>query len=300
VSRYRQPIERLALPLYRTLAWAAVHLPERWDPGVTAVAGRVASAVMRRRRRLVARHLRRVRDGQGQGPVTAQHVRSSFTSYAQYWLDTFRMVGVDAAELDERLEVEGLEHIDDAVARGRGAVVATAHLGSWDLGGAWLGGRGYPVTAVVERLRPPELLDFFIEIRERLGMTVVVRGPDVRDDLAEALDGNALVALVCDRDLGGRGVEVEFFGARTTLPPGPAQLARRCGSPLLPGAAYQLGGGRHRAVILPPVPVARTEDEREDVAVTTQRLARRLEDLIRAAPEQWHLMQPNWPGDDRR
>jgi KDO2-lipid IV(A) lauroyltransferase len=95
----------------------------------------------------------------------------------------------------------------------------------------------------------------------------------------------------------GGGTEVEFFGERTTLPSGPATLALRTGAPLLPAAIYFRGRRLHHGVMRPPVPVERTGRLRDDVALVTQLLARELEELIRVAPDQWHLLQPNWPSD---
>ena len=108
------------------------------------------------------------------------------------------------------------------------------------------------------------------------------------------------MCLLCDRDIEGDGVEVEFFGERTTLPGGPATLALRTGATLLPVAVYFRPGRDHLGVVRPPVPVEREGRLRDDIARITQVLARELEALIRAAPEQWHLLQPNWPSDPRR
>jgi KDO2-lipid IV(A) lauroyltransferase len=114
-----------------------------------------------------------------------------------------------------------------------------------------------------------------------------------------ALRANEVVCLLCDRDLDRTGVEVEFFGERTTLPPGPATLSLRTGAALLPVAVYfteRLNG--HHAIIRPPISLPRSGDGlRADVARTTQYLAHELEFLIRRAPEQWHMFQPNWPSD---
>jgi KDO2-lipid IV(A) lauroyltransferase len=106
-----------------------------------------------------------------------------------------------------------------------------------------------------------------------------------------------VVGLVADRDLEGNGVEVEFFGEKTTLPGGPATLALRTGAVLLPAAVYFEGRDHHRGLVLPAIDTSRSGDLRADVARVTQDLARALESLIRRAPEQWHLMQPNWPSD---
>jgi KDO2-lipid IV(A) lauroyltransferase len=114
----------------------------------------------------------------------------------------------------------------------------------------------------------------------------------------KALRDNEVVCLLCDRDLDRTGVEVEFFGERTTLPPGPAMLSLRTGAPILPTAVYftpRYNG--HHAIVRPPVPTQRLGGLREDVGRVTQLLARELEFLIRRAPEQWHLFQPNWPSD---
>jgi KDO2-lipid IV(A) lauroyltransferase len=105
------------------------------------------------------------------------------------------------------------------------------------------------------------------------------------------------VCLLCDRDLTGDGIEVEFLGERTTLPAGPATLALRSGAPLVAVGCYFRPHGRHEIRILEPIDTERKGRIRDDVARVTQDLAHRFEELIRAQPEHWHLMQPNWPSD---
>ena len=114
----------------------------------------------------------------------------------------------------------------------------------------------------------------------------------------KALRANETVCLLCDRDLDRSGVDVEFFGEHTTLPAGPATLSIRTGAPLLPvGCYFTPKYNGHHAVVRPAVPTLRRGGLREDVGRVTQALARELEFLIRRAPEQWHLFQPNWPSD---
>ena len=138
-------------------------------------------------------------------------------------------------------------------------ILALPHLGGWEWAGRWLCDLGYKTTVVVERIEPPELFDWFIELRESLGMTVLPLGPDVAPGVLKALRANEIVCLLCDRDLGGGGVEVEFFGERTTLPGGPATLGLRAGAPILPVGVYftrQVNG--HHSVIRPPLSMERT------------------------------------------
>jgi lauroyl/myristoyl acyltransferase len=258
--------------------------------------GRALGAAMVRadaeRRRVVTANLRRIT---GHEPTDAE-VRAAFDSYARYWVELFRLPGVSPAELDAGITVDGLHHLDEALAEGRGAVVALPHLGGWEWGGAWLGTQGRPMTVVVEPLDPPELLAWFAEQREGLGLEVVPLGPSAASSVVQALGANRLVGLVCDRDIAGGGVEVEFFGECTTMPAGPVTMALRAGAPVLPAAVY-FEGDRHRAVVRPPLELTRTGRLRDDVARLTQVLATEFERLIRVAPEQWHVFQPNWPSD---
>ena len=265
-----------------------------------AEAGAVASSRLQPQRRALVRcHLDRILRWMGRsGGIDLERlVDEAFRSYARYWLDSLSLSSLDPESLDARVEVEGFEHLEAARALGRGVVVALPHLGGWDVGGAWLVRRGVPLTVVAEVLEPPELFELFVALRRRLGMRVVPLGPGAIAELAEALAHNDVVALVCDRDLTGDGVEVELFGERTTLPPGPVLLALRRNCPLLPVAIYAGRDGRHRALIRPPLELERAGRLRSDVAAGLQRLALELELLIAEAPEQWHVFQPNWPSE---
>jgi hypothetical protein len=130
-------------------------------------------------------------------------------------------------------------------------------------------------------------------------MQVITAGPGAAAACTRALASNHLLCLLCDRLVSGAaGVEVEFFGERTVLPAGPVTLALRTGATLLPCAVYfGQASNDHLGVIRPPLALTRQGRLRDDVQAWTQVLAGELEELIRRAPTQWHLMQPNWPGD---
>ena len=274
--------------------------------------GLVLSRTMRGRRDMVARHQRRILgttpDGLTlpgsilpgstltDGALDAQ-VRRAFDSYARYWVDAFRLSGRTTAEIDAGIDVEGRHHIDDALAKGHGVIMAMPHIGAWDYGGAWMG-QHWKITVVAERLEPPALFDWFCEQRLANGINVVALGGEAGPALIQALRKNEVIGLLCDRDIAGGGVEVEFFGERTTLPTGPATLSLRTGAPILPNAVFQ-SGRRVRGVIRPPLQFERSGKLRADVGALTQLLATELENLIRMAPEQWHVLQPNWPSDRR-
>ena len=247
-------------------------------------------------RRIVARNLKRA-GVEIKGPVDeARKVRSVFDYYGRYWVDTLRLPHLSPAAVASGIDVDGSEHIEDALAVGRAPILALPHLGGWEWAGRWLSTvQGHPVAAVVEELEPPELYEWFVEVREQLGIRVIGVSEGA-SAVAASLAAGEIMCLLCDRDITGSGVEVEFFGETTTLPGGPALIALRTGSPLLPTAVYFRGAGCH-GVVEAPLDTERRGRLREDVQRVTQDLASVLEMQIRRAPEQWHLLQPNWPSD---
>ncbi|MEN3274026.1 MAG: phosphatidylinositol dimannoside acyltransferase [Actinomycetota bacterium] len=248
------------------------------------------------RRRMVARHQQRAHGGTLSPPALRRAVQRAFDSYARYWVEAFRLPQLSAADLDNGMSYEGFEHLTTALAGGKGAILVIPHLGCWDWAGAWVATQGIPITVIVEPIEPPELFEWFAEFRRSLGMTVVPLGPDVASASLRALKNNEILCLLSDRDITGTGIQVEFFGETTTLSPGAATLAFRTGAPIIPVAAYYREH-MHHGVVRPRIPVERSGGLRDDVARVTQQVADELESLIRRAPEQWHLMQANWPSD---
>jgi phosphatidylinositol dimannoside acyltransferase len=257
----------------------------------------VAAEVSAERRLLTERNLQRARGDQFVGAPLRRAVHQTFRSYTRYWVDSFRLPKLSSAQIDAGFAVEGYDHIERALASGVGPILALPHLGGWEWAAFWLTEvMGEQVTAVVEAVEPQELFDFFVKFRRELGMNVVPLGPRAGSDVMNAIRANHVVCLLADRDITGDGVPVEFFGERTTMTPGPVTIALRTGASLIPSAVYFEGTGHH-AVVGPPLDLTRQGRFRADVTRLTQDLAGRLEELIRRAPEQWHLQSPNWPSD---
>ena len=285
------PVRRL-----RAGATLAKVLPEPMSLALAAVAGSLFAAAPSERRRMLRRHLRRVLGPDAAQTEVDRQARRALASYARYWVDTFRVPSLSLDQLERGLSFCGREHLEAGLAVGRGVVLALPHLGGWELAGAFIARMGDPITVVVEALRPPEAFRWFTDLRQGMGMTVVAADAHAGAAVARALAANHVVCLLCDRDLTGTGIAVDFFGERTTLPGGPATLALRTGAPLVPIAVYADRHG-HEAVLRPPLDTARRTTLRADVARVTQDVAHELEILIRRAPDQWHLLQPNWPSD---
>ena len=249
------------------------------------------------RRAVLRDNLRRVLGPSATAAALERVVRRGFASYGRYWGEAFRLETLSQEDIRGRMIVHGREHLDAAFRAGHGGILAVPHLGNWDAGAAWVIAVGYPVTTVVERLKPAELFDRFVAYRRSLGMEILPldNGSESMRGLLRALRRGRIVALVCDRDLTGHGLPVRMFGATAMMPGGPASLALKTGAPLLPAGVFQdRKGGRWVSVVRPPIRIEPSGDQRADILALTQRLADEFEQLIGQAPEQWHMLSRFW------
>lgn len=247
--------------------------------------------------RLIAHNLERVLGRQMSAGERRRRVAAVYDWYARYYVDSFRLPEMSPSEVDQDFSYSGFGRIEDAAARGQGVILALPHMGSWEWAAAWLCTVAkIPMTAVVEPLKPPELFDWFLGLRESLGMNIVAADANAGREASGALKRGEALCLPSDRDLTGTGVAVDFFGEMTTLPAGPATLALRTKSPLLPIGVYWRDGGVFGEV-RPAIETDRRGKLRDDITRITRDLAHEFEVLIARAPEQWHMLSPNWPSD---
>ena len=290
-------VDAATVGAYRFGSLAARLMPGPLASAAASSLGFGASMASPARRQIIERHIQRVNPAL-KGASLRVAVQQAFDSYARYYVESFRLPSLSKRTVARAFTVDGFSRITDALALGNGCIFALPHMGGWEWAGRWMTDQGFKLTVVVEALEPPELFVWFADLRKELGMTVVPTGPTAGPAVLKALRENEIVCLLCDRDLDRKGVEVEFFGERTTLPAGPATLGIRVGTPVLPvGVYFTSAYNGHHAIVRPPLKTDRRGGLRDDVARVTQELARELEFLIRRAPEQWHLFQPNWPSD---
>lgn len=279
---------RLGLGIVGLLSAGTTRRLGRWG-------GRVWHLVDRRRREMARRNIARVLGPGSDVVATASQVMES---YGRYWAEALWIRKKHIPELLASTVVEGLDLVLAARDAGAGMIFALPHMGNWEVAGPILGQNDIEVLAVAEQLSNQRITDWFTMMRAEFGIDIVLAtgSVEVMRRLEAALGENKAVALLSDRDLKGRGVEVAFFGEITTLPPGPATLAIRTGAPLIPVATYFEDDG-YRVVVKPPLPVPAEGSRSDRVRAITQRLAEEMEKLILEAPTQWHLVVPNWPSD---
>ena len=295
----RQEItDNLTVGAYKLGSVISKGVPSAFSALAGTLVGGPAALAMRDKRAMVERHMRRVVP-QASNWEIRRLTQRVFDSYARYYIESFRLPALTNRQVAASFDVEGYdEHLLPALQAGKGAILALPHLGGWEWAGRWAADLGNRMTVVVEPLDPPELFEWFVSLRQKFGMKVIPVGPEAGSAALAALRNNEVLCLLCDRDISGGGIPTKFFGETTLLPAGPATLALRTGAALLPTAVYFTDRrDGHLGVIRPPVPCERQGRLRDDVRPLTADVAAELEVLIRRAPEQWHLLQPNWPSD---
>lgn len=219
--------------------------------------------------------------------------RGVFQHLVSLFLEAMRFSMMSLEERDRFCPVEGEEHFAAALAQGNGAVIATAHLGNWELGALHMIGRGHPLLPLSRLPSNPRLARKVAELRTKEGFEVIQIHEGTRGVL-RALRQNMLVPVLPDRFARGRGVPVPFFGRDAHVWPTAALLAQRANCPILPAYTLRQPDGRYLCRILPPVELQVTDDRDADLRVNTARTMAILEQQVREFPEQYTWTYDLW------
>jgi phosphatidylinositol dimannoside acyltransferase len=286
--------DRLAGAAY-ALGWSAVcRMPESWAAAAFKFMADIAWRRQGPRVRVLEGNLRRVLGPAAAGKELRAVSRASMQSYARYWREIVRLPVMPAERLvGGMVETGEVDALLSALASGRGVVVPLPHMGNWDQAGAWIIGRGAgSFTTVMERLDPESVYERFVAFRQGIGMEVLPAsgGQSPFGVLAQRLRAGKLVALPCDRDVAGGGIEVEFFGEKALMMGGPAALAVQTGAALMPATLW-FDGDRWGVRVHEEIPVPEVGDRWHKSAAMTQQIARVFEQGIREHPADWHMLQ---------
>ena len=224
-------------------------------------------------------------------PEVGRVARRAFQNYGRMLMDFVLMGSLTPAELVARVTLDGRDRLDAALSRGRGAIMAAPHMGSWDMAGSYAGALGYRISAVADRF-PGSLNEAVVATRQRFGMNVIMVGRGAVRSLTEALRANHIVALLCDLEQ-GPGVDVRFFGRRAVVPGGPAALAIKTGAALMPACQYVTAPGRYKIELDAPLSIGEGETKEH----VMQRVVDRFEVFIWERPDQWYAFRPMFRGE---
>ena len=265
--------------------------------GVAALGGTLAYYAMGERRRIVRDNL--ARNLPNDRRRHAALARRTFRNLATASVDLFRLPHLPRGDLLAMVGCAERENMDAAHDMGKGVIAVTAHLGPYELGGAWLAAAGYPVHAMVEDLAP-DVLDALATYRTAAGMQVISMKQGVRG-VFRLLEEQQIVLLVADRAVEGtKGVvKLPFNDGVRPVPTGPAAIAVATGAPVVVGTITLNPNSPPRYLLhLDPPVVANGRSEEERLRLTRY-ITDRLAAAVRDHPDEWYVFQPQWISSDR-
>lgn len=222
------------------------------------------------------------------------NVRNFSRSLSDYFYCACRPPAA-AGNLLERWE--GLEHLKQARAAGKGIILLTGHLGHWELGGVLLSQQGIPMTVVTLEEPSGALTHWREEYRKRAGISTITVGPGREFAFVEmmrVLRENGCIAMLVDRPYAGNGSPVSFFGRPTEFSSAPALLWQHTGAAVIPAFVTECPSGRYQAEARAPLPFTTEGGTRAALLANTQTVASAFESVIRHYPDQWYNYVPIW------
>ena len=268
-------------------------IPERRGHRVGAAVGTMLRRLSPRHYRIVLANLRQAFGEEREERELHALARACYAHLGKCLMEFIRLPKMGREEVKRIAEFQGAEHIEAALARGKGAILLTGHLGNWEMAGARIAAEGFPVVAIARAQRDSAITDYILKTREATGMKLYHRESAVRASLL-ALRSNELVGMLMDQNAGDDGVFVDFFGRLASTAPGASVFALKTEAAVLPTFGYRKPDNTHVITIDAPVPLIRTGDHRRDVLENTARYTKVVEEKIRAHPEQWFWLHKRW------
>ena len=200
------------------------------------------------------------------------------------------LANLNADTLKETTEIHGAEHIEEALAAGRGMLIFTGHCGNWEWLAATVSLLGHPLTILQRDRDEPDFNRIILQLHERFGMRTIGRGSTAGAlEMFRALRDGGLLAFLIDQNIRAESVKVPFFGKPALTPIGPAKLAVRAEAPVMICFIERSGG---KQIVHFEKAIATTRDA--DPVEITARLTAAIEAHIRRVPEQWVWFHPRW------
>lgn len=257
-------------------------------------------SVLKKVREDVKQNMRVIGKGRYSEEEVSRLAKQCFQNYCHKLLDYMAMHRLDSSNKGEWVEKEiGEENLVKALARGKGVICITPHLGNWELGGYVLASKGYPINILTLREESQYLSRYEKRLREKAKIHTITIDPKEKPNLAileiaRRLRRNEIVAMVADRIYEGQGVKIDFFGHSTLFPAGAVQLALETGAIIIPVFVILERKMKYWGIIGEPIPIRMDADKREAVRLGAQEIARRFEEMISRYPDQWFNFFSYW------
>jgi KDO2-lipid IV(A) lauroyltransferase len=285
-------VEKIAVRAYAAATWVVAHVPgplSRWVIGTGSQAGYLFWPAKRRWSNANFGHVAGL-------PPDDLRVRrmalGAYREYARYLVEVMHLESMSAERAGQLVAQSELDGVEAIWRRSKGGLIfALGHVGNNEAVAAAAAGRGWPVNVVADDTAFPEMFARFTALREAWGVHVIP-WRNLRE-IYGVLKRREMLALLVDWGYRADGIPVRLFDAWTTLPAGPASLAAKTGSLILPLSIRRQPNGEFAVAYSDPIEVASSAPA--DIQAATQAIADALAATIGAAPQQWYSFKPMWP-----
>ena len=282
---------RFILALMHFLGWVSDRLPRPLRLFFGRLLGRAAWLIVPKwRKAMAAENVRlalQVSESEAQLIVKRSVVR-----FGPMFFDVLAFPYMTRAKMERIVKWEGREYLEAAVAEGHGVVLATAHIGNWEMMAAATGLSGYHVVAVGRKQNNPAMDALITGLRSAVGVHATYKTSVL--EMARMLGQGWVIGLLMDQDAGPDGLPTYFFGRPSYVPQGPAALARLKQAPIVPCVILDMPDGSYLMKCWPVLHVERSRDKEADIRFMTEQLVRWLEETITAHPELWFWLHNRW------
>lgn len=277
---------------FKILSRIVCLLPYAFVLDVGRVLGKLHYRIAKKQRnRAIVRIMRSLKVAR---PEAVYITKRMFNNIGKNFVEILRTPRLTRENYQEFITIENLQYFTEALQKGRGVVLLTAHIGNWEWLGAALAYAGLPLSSVIKRQPNDQHTRLLNEFREMVGMEIFSRGTTELVGAAKALKKGRVLAFLADQDAGESGVFVDFLGAPASTPLGPAVFARRFHSPVVPVFMVRTKEGKHVATVHEPLYYEDTGNEEADLFRLTEKMTRLIEEVILAHPNQWIWFQKRW------
>ncbi len=281
---------------YRLLAALTGRLPPRVGYWLAGRVGFLLYHLVPSLRLVILHNMQHVLGPQAKPEEVEAAARRACVNVAKGHYDLFRVSRLTIDEIRDLTQVQGMEHLYEALDRGRGVVVFSAHFGNVDIVGQLPAAHGLRITGAAHHIQPERLFRFLLRIRQQHGLRLIPSDESMIG-LFRALKRGEIVALPTDRNVTDHSREVEFFGEPTHLPDGPVRVALRTGAALVSAFVLRLPDNSFLVQVEPALDLPRTGDTEADVQAGMELVVEVMERHIGRHPEQWLVAAPVWPMD---
>lgn len=267
-------------------------LPHSWLLALGRLFGNLYYIVIAKQRELAIAQM--MRGLKVERPEAERLVRASFVNLATNVFEILYMPCLNERNLSEYIEIDHLGRMRDALAEGRGVVVLTGHVGTWEWLSAAFSLNGMPVTAIAKPQPNEQYTRVLNDLRKTIHVEIFSRGTSELLAAGRALKSGKILGFLSDQDGGPGGAFIEFLGKVASTPMGAAVFARKFKAPVVPAFIVRRDDGRHRVIVGEPLRFVDHGDPEQDLYDLTVALTRILERVIIENPTQWLWFQKRW------